>query len=69
MALGEAIDNQTVLLRYRNREITAADLEFLPQQCCASWLTRVELARAICRAWNWRQANGSSARTPVQICC
>jgi hypothetical protein len=59
MALGEAIDNQTALLRYRNREITAADLEFLRQQCGASWPTRVELARAICRAWDWRQANGS----------
>jgi hypothetical protein len=59
MTLGEAIDNQTVLLRYRNREITASDLELLRQQCGASWPTRVELARAICRAWDWRQANGS----------
>jgi len=59
MALGEAIDNQTVLLRYRNREITAADLEFLRQQCGALWPTRAELARWICQAWDWRQANGS----------
>ena len=59
MALGEAVDKQTVLLRYRNREVTAADLEFLRQQCAGSWTRRVDLARAICRAWNWRQANGS----------
>lgn len=59
MALSEVDDKQAMLLRYRNREITAADLEFLRQQCAASWLTRVELARAICQAWNWRQPNGS----------
>jgi len=59
MALGELVDRQAVLLRYRNREITVADLEFLRQQCAASWARRVDLARAICGAWNWRQANGS----------
>jgi hypothetical protein len=59
MALGEFIDKQTVLLRYRNREITVADLEFLRQQCAAPWARRVDLAKAICRTWNWRQANGS----------
>jgi hypothetical protein len=59
VALNEAVDKQTVLLRYRNREVTAADLEFLRQQCAGSWTRRVDLARAICRAWNWRQANGS----------
>jgi hypothetical protein len=59
MALGEAVGKQTVLLRYRNREITAADLEFLRQQCATSKTKRIDLARAICRAWNWRQANGA----------
>jgi hypothetical protein len=59
MAPSDAIDEQAVLLRYRNREVTAADLEFLRQQCTASWATRGELARAICQAWNWRQVNGS----------
>ncbi|MFC1642695.1 hypothetical protein ACFL5O_08415 [Myxococcota bacterium] len=44
MALGEAIENQTVLLRYRNPEIKAADLEFLRQPCGASWATRAALA-------------------------
>lgn len=59
MALGEVVDRQTVLLRYRNREVTTADLEFLRLQCATSWATRAELTRAICGAWNWRQANGS----------
>src|SRR6266545_4565794 len=59
MALSEVVDEEAVLLRYRNREVTAADLEFLRQQCAASWATRGDLARAICRTWNWRQANGS----------
>lgn len=58
MALNEVIDKQAVLLRYRNREVTAVDLEFLRQQCAASWTTRGELVRAICRAWNWRQVSG-----------
>lgn len=59
MALDTVVDNKAVLLRYRNREITVADLEFLRQQCNASWPTRSALARTICEAWNWRQANGS----------
>lgn len=59
MELSEVVDKQAVLLRYRNREVTADDLEFLRQQCAASWATRGELVRAICRAWNWRQVNGS----------
>ena len=59
MALSEVVDEEAVLLRYRNREVTAADLEFLRQQCAAPWATRGDLARAICRTWNWRQANGS----------
>lgn len=53
------VDNGTVLLRYRNREIKTTDLEFLRQQCASSWSTRGDLLRAICRTWNWRQANGS----------
>jgi hypothetical protein len=59
MALSGVVDEEAVLLRYRNREVTAADLEFLRQQCAASWATRGDLARAICRTWNWRKANGS----------
>jgi len=59
MTRGEAVDEQTVLLRYRNREVTAADVEFLRQKCAAPWERRADLAQAICRAWDWRQANGS----------
>lgn len=59
MATGEATGKQEVLLRYRNREVTAADIEFLRQQCACSRAGRMELARAICNAWSWRQANGA----------
>lgn len=47
-----------MLLRYRNREVTAADLEFLREQCSLSWASRRDLIRAICDAWGWRQPNG-----------
>jgi hypothetical protein len=59
VTLDEVTDKQAVLLRYRNREVTAADLEFLRQMCASSWARRGDLARAVCGAWNWRQANGS----------
>jgi hypothetical protein len=62
MDLGETRDGQAVLLRYRNREITSADLEFLREQCAASWTRRGDLVGAICAAWNWRQVNGSPAK-------
>jgi hypothetical protein len=61
MVLGDATCEEPVLLRYRNREVTSADLEFLRLQC-ASWATRGEIAQAICEAWEWRQANGSPSR-------
>jgi hypothetical protein len=50
-------DGSDVQLRYRNREITTADLEFLREQC-ASTATRGELVRAVCEAWQWRQVSG-----------
>lgn len=59
MTSAKAVDKRTVVLRYRNREVTPTDLEFLRQQCAGSWTRRADLAQAICRAWNWRQANGS----------
>jgi hypothetical protein len=59
VTLDEVTDKQAVLLRYRNREVTAADLELLRQMCAASWARRGDLVRAVCGAWNWRQANGS----------
>lgn len=56
-----AADDHRVLLRYRNREITEGDLEFLSEQCARPWGTRSELCGAVCEAWGWRQANGSPA--------
>jgi hypothetical protein len=50
-----------VVLRYRNRTLTEADLAFLREQCARDWSTRTDLARSLCAAWNWRQANGSLA--------
>ena len=51
-------DGQAVLLRYRNRQITAADLEFIKKMCATSWSKRNDLIGAICEAWGWRQRNG-----------
>ncbi|MFH0900559.1 MAG: Druantia anti-phage system protein DruA [Pseudomonadota bacterium] len=59
MTISEVMDRQGVLLRYRNREITTVDLEFLREQCASTWATRADLARSICSEWHWRQANGS----------
>lgn len=47
-----------VVLRYRNRDVTEADLAFLRASCAKVWAARGELYRAICEAWHWRQANG-----------
>jgi hypothetical protein len=58
MAPGDATGGEAVLLRYRNREVTATDLAFLRSQC-ASWATRGELVNAVCQAWQWRQVNGA----------
>ncbi len=58
MALGESTGKREVLLRYRNRELTGADIEFLRCQCGRRWAGRGDLARAICELWDWRQANG-----------
>lgn len=54
----EASTGQQVLLRYRNREVTGADLEFVREQC-GLWPTRGALVQALCAEWKWRQANGS----------
>jgi Domain of unknown function (DUF4338) len=47
-----------VHLRYRNREVTTADIEWVRRQCVSA-ATRGELARAVCAAWQWKQANGA----------
>jgi len=49
-----------VLLRYRNRGVTGADIEFLKLQCAAS-ATRGDVVRAVCAAWEWRQPNGAAS--------
>jgi hypothetical protein len=56
MAL-ETAGDQVVHLRYRNRELTTADLELLKEKC-ASTSTRGECVNAVCKAWQWRQVNG-----------
>src|SRR3990172_6420427 len=49
-----------VLVRYRNRAIGARELEFIRTTIGAgNFSGRVELSRIICRAWDWRQANGA----------
>ncbi len=60
MTSGDSNDTQ-VVGRYRNRELTASDIEFLRQQCANASGTRIALARAVCEPWNWRQANGAAS--------
>jgi hypothetical protein len=48
------------LLRFRNREIGARELEFLRATIATSgWRTLTELSRIVCEAWAWRQRNGN----------
>jgi len=48
MALETSAPREDVVhLRYRNREVTTADLEFLKEKC-ASTATRREVAKAVC---------------------
>jgi len=54
------------LLRYRGREVTAADAAFIRQLMAASPLaTRRALSQKLCAAWGWMQANG----TPRDMVC
>jgi hypothetical protein len=51
-----------VLLRYRNRDVTAEDLRFLRATLAARrGALRGAVAREICEAWRWRQLNGELA--------
>jgi hypothetical protein len=52
-------DVARVVLRYRNRDVTVADIEYLKQLCAEPWKRRGDLFRAVCTAWDWRQANGA----------
>ena len=61
MQLDVASPDDRVVLRYRNREITSADIEFLNDMCASSWPRRRDLVQAVCTAWGWRQANRSES--------
>lgn len=50
------------LTRYRNRDISSADIVFLRKMVAEHGeLGRERLSRVICETWDWRQANGSWA--------
>lgn len=55
----ESQQDAQVILRYRNREVTQSDVEFIRELCTKPWRHRRELCGAVCDAWQWRQANGS----------
>src|SRR5688572_17417024 len=54
----EAGEASGVVLRYRNRDLTAGDLDFLRTECARPGASRADVARSVCEAWDWRQANG-----------
>jgi len=62
----EASGSHAVILRYRNRELTHADVEYLRRACAARWDRRKDLFRSICESWGWRQANGQWS---LYACC
>lgn len=58
--LGGEVGRDSVVVRYRKREIGAPELELIRRTIAAgAFGGRVELSRIICEAWNWRQANGA----------
>jgi hypothetical protein len=49
-----------MLLRYRGRPITAADVHFIRELIAAhSGESRRRLSQRLCEAWSWRQVNGA----------
>jgi hypothetical protein len=49
-----------VILKYRGREVTDADVVFINQLIAAHpTLSRRALSQELCRVWNWVQANGA----------
>ena len=49
-----------VLLRYRGRAVTGADLKFIRDLCTAHRdASRRKLSQLLCAAWGWTQANGA----------
>ena len=48
-----------VILKYRGREVTDADVAFIQQLIDVHpTLSRRALSRKLCEAWNWVQPNG-----------
>jgi hypothetical protein len=48
------------LLRYRGRQVTAADVSFIRELVAAyPGESRRRLSQKLCEAWGWRQANGA----------
>jgi len=48
-----------VILKYRGREVTAADAAFIRELIAAHpMLSRRRLSQELCRAWDWVQPNG-----------
>jgi len=53
-------DESAVLLRYRNRDIRAADLDSIRSLLTEhGQVGRTAFPRVVCQAWGWRQANGA----------
>lgn len=49
------------VLRYRGKNVTAAEVEFIKELIAAHpALSRRRLSAKLCQAWNWVQANGQS---------
>jgi hypothetical protein len=49
-----------VLLRYRGREVTQADVRFIRELIAAHpGESRRQLSKRLCLAWGWKQANGA----------
>lgn len=49
-----------VVLRYRGREVTPAEVQFIRELIAAHpRASRRRLSDLLCEAWNWRQENGS----------
>jgi hypothetical protein len=50
---------QPILVRYRNRDIRASDIEFIRSRIEANpGMGRTHLSRLLCEIWDWRQPGG-----------
>jgi len=59
----EKCHKNDILLRYRNREITPADIELVRATISDHYdKGRTAIALELCRLWNWRQMSGKLAQ-------